>query len=171
MRTLNRKAPAWVRVAGSEAGGDLVEFLMTPASALQYDMALERAMAAARQLRDSEEVRAAYGLAELPVEVMIEEAETTLGISTTLLAVELALTVATGWRGYLGEDGETPAAFTRRNIALAMQDWHGGVSLARRFTDIVLAPIFEVAREGKPSAAAPPISGAAASSSATDAAS
>lgn len=170
MRTLQRKAARWVRVAGAAETGDLVEFHMTGASALQYDMALERAMAAGRQLRESDEIRAAYGLEELPLETMAEEDGVMLGVSTTLLATEVALIVATEMRGYLGEDGETPAAWNRRNVALAMQDWQGGRSIAQRFLDVALAPIYEIRTEGKPFAAAPSTTGAAADGFATDAA-
>lgn len=158
-----------MRVAGSPEGGDEVAFLMTACSALQYDMALERAMTAGRQLRDSDEIRAAYGLDALPPEIMVEEDGVTLGVSTTLLATEVALIVASEMRGYLGEDGETPAAWNKRNVALAMQDWQGGRSIAQRFLDVALAPIYEIRTEGKPSAAAPSITGAAAESSARDA--
>ncbi|MDP1555479.1 MAG: hypothetical protein Q8L84_08475 [Hyphomonas sp.] len=172
MRTLQRKAARWVRVAGSDDTGDAVAFLMTPASALQYDMALERAMTAARQLHESGEIRAAYGLDALPPEAMGEEdSAASLGVSTTVLATEVALIVATEMRGYLGEDGETPAAWTRRNVALAMQDWQGGRSIAQRFLDVALAPVYEARTEGKLSAAGPNTTGAAAAGCATDAAS
>lgn len=150
-RTLKRKPAAWTRVAGSKETGDLVEFRMTPASALQYDMAIERATAAARQLQSSEAIRQAYGLDELVVTDVAEDNEDgpVLGLSTTLLATELALIIATDFRGYLGEDGRAAAVFSRRTVALAMQDWHNGQSVARHFLDLALAPVYRSKAEGK----------------------
>lgn len=149
-RTLKRTPPAWIRVAGTEDAGDLVEFYMTPASSLQFDMALERATRASRQLADSGEIRGQYGLDELGSADMAEDVDTSLGVSTTIMATELALIVATDFRGYLNEAGDGPAEFNRRSVALAMQDWHGAQSLAQHFMGLALAPIYRVKSEGKP---------------------
>jgi len=148
-RTLQRKPADWVTIAGAEETGDLVQFLMTPASALQHEIALDRASAAARELQESEEVRKAYGLDALQVADIGDDGEALLGLSATLLATELALIVATELRGYLGEDGESPARFDRRTIALVMQDWHTGQSMAQRFLLRALVPIYRSIEEGK----------------------
>ena len=148
-RSLTRKTHAWVTIAGSEQTGDKVELYMTPASSLQYELALERAGKAARQLAEAEDMRQAYGLEALPPEAVVEEGEASLGIATTLQATELALIIATDWRGYTDDDGEA-AAFNRRNLALALSDWHGIQSLAQHFMQIALAPIFKERAEGKP---------------------
>ena len=170
VRTLKRKARGWITVAGNEAGGTAVRFLMMPATALEYEVALENARRAGRALSASEEVRQRYGLDELPVDALAGEDEgVILGISTTILATELAMVIAAGTEGYYEEDG-TPVEFTRRNIALIMQDWSGSKSIAQHFLDVALAPVFEALTEGKPSAAVLPGSGAAAGHTAQDAA-
>lgn len=168
-RTLKRKPRAWVRVAGSEAGGDAVRFLLTPATALEYELALENARKAGRSLSASQEVRQRYGMDELPVEALAgEDEDVILGISTVVLATELAMIIAAGMDGYFEDNGE-PVEFTRRNVALVMQDWSGPKSLAQHFLDVALAPVFEALTEGKPSAAVPDGSGAAAGNTAQDA--
>ena len=148
-RSLKRKARQWVPVAGSEEGGNLVAFRMRPATYLEHEMAVERASTAARQLQEAEEVRIAYGLEEFEISEVVDEGEVLLGFSKSLLATELALIVADDFKGYLGEDGE-PAAFSRRNVALAMQDWQGGVSIAHLFLNLALAPVYLEAVEEKP---------------------
>ncbi|RAN30632.1 hypothetical protein [Hyphomonas pacifica] len=178
-RKLKKQKPVWVTVAGDKEQGTAIEFLMRRADALDHDLAIERASRAARNLARLEDVRRAYGLDELPDDLMIEEEDDApaalLGISTVLQATELALIVATDWRGYVedvegGEEGEVrPVEFSRRNVAMGMSDWHGAQSLAWHFLQLSMAPVFAEHKEGKPCAAAPNISGAAAQESAGDA--
>jgi hypothetical protein len=148
-RSLKRKTRDWVTLVGDPAQGDAVEFHMRPASAMEWELALERAGKAARGLHDADDVRQSYGLDELPPEALVEDTDASIGVATTLQATELAMLVATDWRGFVAENGE-PEPFTRRNVALAMSDWHRGKSLAQYFLQLALAPIFEASTEGKP---------------------
>ncbi len=156
-RSLKRRPAEWTEIAGRKETGDLVEFLMVPATALQHDFAVERAMAVARQLQESEELRREYGLEEFPLSEIVEEADVALGMSTTLIAVELAMIVVRDWRGYVelppAEEGEepepVPVPFNRRNVALALQDWDGPQKVASKFLDKALAPVYLATSEGK----------------------
>lgn len=169
-RTLERKARSWVTVAGSVALGDAVEFMMRPATATEYELAVELASAAARQIAVGDDVRASYGLDELPPEIFGgEDDRAVIGVSTVLVATELALIVASDVRGFADDNGD-PYPFDRRHIAMMMQEWVGPASVASQFQEKALASVYRMSAEGKRSAAAPNGNGAAAGNSAGDAA-
>lgn len=169
MRTLDRKPREWVTVAGSEAGGHAVRFLMRPATQFEFDLAVERASAAARQLAQGEEARRLYGLDELPAEIFGgEEEEPVIGVSTTLVATELAMLVASDVDGYCDAAGEK-YPFDRRHVGMIMMDWVGGSSVARQFQERALTGVYRAFAEGKPFAAALSGIGAAAAHTARDA--
>lgn len=170
MRTLERKPREWVTVAGSEAGGHAVRFLMRPATQFEFDLAVERASAAARQLALGEEARRLYGLDELTSDVFgSDEEEPVIGVSTTLVATELAMLVASDVEGYCDEAGEK-YPFDRRHVGMIMTDWVGGRYVALQFQEKALAGVYRAYAEGKPFAAVPSGIGAAAGSIARDAA-
>lgn len=172
-RTLERKPREWVTVAGSEAGGHAVRFLMRPATKFEFDLAVERASAAARKLAQADETRKLYGLDELPSEIFggdedEDEPVTVVGVSTTLVATELAMLVATDVEGYCDAAGEK-YPFDRRHVAMIMMDWVGDSSVARQFQEKALVAVYRAFAEGKPLAAAPSGIGAAAEHIARDA--
>lgn len=161
MRSLKRRPRAWVTLAGREEDGTAIRFHMRPAMSIEFDQATARSQSAMRKLAEAEEVRAEYGLDELPPEFVEEGEMALIGVSTTLLATELAMIIADDFSGYADENGE-PEPFNRRNVALAMSDWADGRSVAQRFLDRALVSVYEARLEGKPFAAAPNGTGAAA---------
>lgn len=170
MRTLERKPREWVTVAGNELTGHVVRFLMRPATEFEYNLAVERAGVAARQLATAEEARRIYGLDELPPDVFGDaDGDPIIGVSTTLVATELAMLIACDVEGYVDGAGEK-YEFNRRNVGMIMMDWVGPSSVARQFQEKALAGVYRVFLEGKPSAAALSGIGAAAADIAKDAA-
>lgn len=170
MSTLERKPREWVTVAGREADGTAIRFLMRPATNFEFELAVERASQAARKIAEGEDTRALYALDELPPEIFgDEDEEPVIGVSTTLVATELAMICATDWQTPYSDDQGKAYPFIRRWVARVMTDWVGTSSVGRQFQDRALAPVYRARVEGKPSAVAPNGTGAAAGITAKDA--
>lgn len=168
-RKLQPLAAAWTRVAGSEAAGDLVEFHMHPADSFQFDLAVERAKKVMRQIAEHDELAQEYGLSAFSMqEDLAGDEGAILGMSTALIATELAMEIATEFRGYIDQD-DRPFPWTRRHVFHAMRDWDGEKSVAQRFLDRALVSVFRVQKEEKPFAGAPNGTGAPAINTAPDA--